>query len=121
MEEKILKTIIIIIVFSINNSYNYSYIVLNLQRYINNSNNNNLTNFEYSNLNSLYYTELNFGNPEKKYIMQINLDDYKFQIINYNCEIETLDKSTEKIFNPFLSKSSIVEISGVNFTYYLIN
>jgi len=117
MEKRILKTIIIILVFHINICYNYSYIVLNLQRYINNSNSNNITNLAISNLNTLYYTELNFGIPDKKYILQINLDDYKFQITNYNCEIETVDKSTEKIFDPFLSKSSKVEISGINFTY----
>ena len=115
--KKILKTTIIILVFHINSCYNYNYIIFNLQRYINDSNNNNMTNFIYSNLNSLYYTELNFGIPEQNYILQINLDDYKFQIINYNCEIETTDKSREKIFDPFLSKSSIVEISGINFTY----
>ena len=118
----LLFTTIIILSFHLNNSYNNSYIIFNLQTYINNSNNfDNGINFLYSFQYSLYYTELIFGSTEHKYIMQVNLDDYDFKLSNYNCQIETKDKSTEKIFDPFLSNSSLVEISGINFTYYGLN
>ena len=108
--------------YSYNQSYNYSYLTFNLQSYVNNSNNfDDAKNFIYSYLNSFYYTEINFGSPEQKYIMQVSLDDYEFQLTNYNCDIQTKDKSTEKLFDPYLSTSSEVEISGVNFTYYGAN
>ena len=119
MRENKLLCIIIFMLFHLNLSYNYSFLTFNLQSYINNSNNlNNVTNYIYSYLNTLYYTEIIFGSSEKKYIMQVNLDDYDFKLTNYDCDIQTKDKSTENLFDPFLSNSSIVEISGNNFTYY---
>ena len=112
--------LLFIIYITQSNSYEYNYITLDIQKYINNSLNNdepsNLINYD---LYSLYYTDLIFGSQEKKYKMQINLDDYEFKLINYNCEIET-DK-TDNFFNPFLSESSIIETSGINFTYYGLN
>ena len=119
--EELLFITIFILSFHLNYSNN-NYMVFNLQSYINNSNNfDNGINFIYSFQNSLYYTQLIFGLSEHNYIMQINLDDYDFKITNYDCEIETWDKSTKKIFDPFLSNSSLVEISGINFTYYGVN
>ena len=100
--------------YSYNQSYNYSYLTFNLQSYVNNSNNfNDAKNFIYSYLNSFYYTEINFGSPEQKYIMQVSLDGYEFQLTNYNCDIQTKDKSTEKTFNQNLSTSSIIETSEI--------
>ena len=117
-----MKELLFIIIIILYNSCNNSYMIFNLQTFINNSNNyDNGINFIYSIQYSLYYTELLFGTPRSKYIMQVNLDDYDFKISNYNCEIEIQDKSTEKLFDPFLSNSSLVEISGINFTYYGVN
>ena len=119
MKENKLLIIIIFLLFHLNHSYNFSYLTFNLRSYINNSiNYDNGTSFIYSNLNSLYYTEIIFGSSEKEYIMQVNLDDYDFKLTNYNCDIQTKDKSTNNIFDPFLSDSSNVEISGNDFLYY---
>lgn len=119
---KLFNIISIISIIHLNNSNNRSYLSFNLQLYINSSNNfSNATNFIHYNLDSLYYTKIKFGTPEKTYIMQIKLDDYGFKITNYDCEIELQDKTVENIYNPFLSNSSIVEISGINFTYYWEN
>jgi hypothetical protein len=50
--------------------------------------------------------------------MQINLDDYGFKLTNYDCDIQMKDNITEESFEPFLSNSSIIETSGINFSYY---
>ena len=101
-------------------SYNYSYITFDLRKYINESiNYDNPSDLIINDLYSLYYTDIIFGSQEKKYITQISLDDYQFELTNYKCEIES--NYTNDFFNPFLSQSSIVEISGINFTYYGLN
>ena len=65
---------IILVIFQIAYSFNYHYFAFDLQLYANNTNNyDNVKNFEYSYLNSFYYREINYGLPEKKYIMQVNL------------------------------------------------
>jgi len=99
---------------------NYSYITYDLHKYINKSlNYDEPLNLIYYNSYSLYYTFLTFGSKEKKYIMQINLDDYDFELTNYKCNIETnITAYDEEFFNPFLSETSIIEISGINFSYY---
>jgi hypothetical protein len=80
-------SIIIILIFHFkycfNQFYNYSFLTFNLQTFINNSNNSDDgKNFIQSYLNSLYYTEILLDSSEQKYIMQINLDDYNFQLTN---------------------------------------
>ena len=112
--------LLLLIYISKSHSYNYSFITFDLIKYVNDSINyeepSNLISYD---LYSLYYTYIIFGSKEKKYIMQISLDDYEFELTNYRCEIET--NWTNDFFDPFLSDSSIVEISGVNFTYYGLN
>ena len=112
--------LLLLIHISISYSYNYSYITFDLIKYINYSLNydepSNLINYD---LYSLYYTDLTFGSPEKKYIMQVSLDEYQFELTNYKCEIES--NYTNNFFDPFKSGLSIVEISGINFTYYGLN
>ena len=108
------------IYISISYSYNYSYITFELKKYINESiNYDEPSDLILYDLYSLYYTDIIFGSQEKKYITQISLDDYQFELTNYKCEIES--NYTDDFFSPFLSESSIVEISGINFTYYGLN
>ena len=120
-----LKCNIIFLLFHLIFSDNYSYITFELELYKNNSDNfDNGANFIYSYLNSLFYTQIEFGSKEKKYIMQVNLDDYGFKLTNFDCNIQTKDNSDnsgEEFFDPFLSNSSKVEISGINFSYYGVN
>ena len=101
-------------------TYKNSYITFELRKYVNNSLNidepSNLIKYD---LYSLYYTYLIFGSHEKKYITQISLDDYGFELTNYKCEIET--NYTNNFFDLFDSDTSIIEISGINFTYYGLN
>ena len=110
-----------ILIFQQYYSYNYSYITFDLKKYINNSLNyddpSDLINYD---LYSFYSTELIFGTPEKKYTMQISLDNYGFDLAKYKCDIET-NLTDDEYFNPYYSNSSLVEISGINFTYYGLN
>ena len=117
MEKYNFCIIIYIILFNLIFSNNYSYLTFDLEIYAKDSFKNS-TDFINSYLNSLYYTKITFGSSELKYIMQINLDDYGFKLTNYDCDIQTKDNTTEENFNPFLSNSSIVETSGINFSYY---
>ena len=50
--------------------------------------------------------------------MQINLDDYGFKLTNYDCDIHIKNNLTEENFDPFLSNTSKVEMSGINFISY---
>ena len=101
-------------------SYDYSYITFDLKKYNNNSiNYDQPSDLIKYNLYSLYYTDIIFGSQEKNYLMQISLDDYEFDLTNYKCEIAS--NYTTNFFDPFLSQSSIVETSGINFTYYGLN
>ena len=106
-----------ILFFNLIFANNYSYLTFDLEIYTKKSYNNTLD-FINSYLNSLYYTKITFGSSELKYIMQINLDDYGFKLTNYDCDIQTKDNTTEDSFDPFLSNSSTVETSGINFSYY---
>jgi len=113
--------LIFILIFQQYYSYNYSYITFDLKKYINNSLNyddpSDLINYD---LYSFYSTELIFGTPEKKYTTQISLDNYGFDLAKYKCDIET-NLTDDEYFNPYYSNSSLVEISGLNFTYYGLN
>ena len=101
-------------------SYKNNYFIFELRKYVNNSLNydepSNLIKYD---LYSLYYTYLILGSHEKKYITQISLDGYGFGLTNYKCEIET--NYTDNFFDLYDSDTSIIEISGVNFTYYGLN
>ena len=117
MEKYSFCIIIFILFFHLIFSNNYSYITFDLEIYTKDSYS-NVTDFINSYLNSLYYTKITFGSSELKYIMQINLDDFGFKLTNYDCDIQIKDNTTEESFDPFLSNSSIVETSGINFSYY---
>ena len=104
-------------------SYNYSFIKFDLIKFVNNSINYNEPSdlIQYS-LYSLYYTHITFGSQEKKYLTQISLDDYEFDLTNYKCEIYyNNSNNANDFFDPFLSSTSKVEKSGIDFNYSGIN
>ena len=104
-------------------SYNYSFITFDLIKFVNNSINYNEPSdlIQYS-LYSLYYTHITFGSQEKKYLTQISLDDYEFDLTNYKCEIYyNNSNNVNDFFDPFLSSTSKVEKSGIDFNYSGIN
>ena len=117
MEKYSFCIIIFILLFHLIFSNNYSYITFDLEIYTKDSFS-NITDFINFYLISLYYTKITFGSSELKYIMQINLDDFGFKLTNYDCDIQIKDNITEESFEPFLSNSSIIETSGINFSYY---
>ena len=101
-------------------SNDYSYITFDLKKFINYSlNYDEPSDVIQYDLYSYYYTYITFGFPKKNYLMQISLDEYEFDLTNYKCDINS--NYTNNFFDPFLSNSSIVEISGINFTYYGVN
>ena len=51
--------------------------------------------------------------------MQISLDEFDFDLTNYKCNINS--NYSNDFFDPFLSNSSKVEISGIDFPYYGLN
>ena len=116
------KFIVFLLYIYISHTYsnNYSYITFDLKKFINYSlNYDEPAHLIQYDLYSYYYTYITFGFPKKNYLMQISLDEYEFDLTNYKCDINS--NYTYNFFDPFLSTSSIVEISGINFTYYGVN
>ena len=112
--------LLLFIYISTSQTYKNSYITFELRKYVNNSlNSDEPSNLIKYDLYSIYYTYLIFGSHEKKYITQISLDDYGFELTNYKCKIET--NYSNNFFDLFDSDTSIIEISGINFTYYGLN
>ena len=116
------KFIFFLLFICISHTYsnNSSYVTFDLKKFINYSiNYDEPSDLILYNLYSYYYTYITFGFPKKNYLMQISLDEFDLDLTNYKCNINS--NYSNDFFDPFLSNSSKVEISGIHFPYYGLN